>query len=59
MVSVFFVQKQKVSNLVTPTINEVPNSTPNAPRTYNFDSSSDLKKELDSINPQVLDSDFE
>ena len=37
----------------------LPNATPNAPKQYNFDSSTDLKKELDSINPQVLDSDFE
>lgn len=30
-----------------------------APKTYTLDSSTDLKKELESINPQVLDSDFE
>lgn len=36
-----------------------PIPTPNAPKTFQFDSSTDLKKELDSINPQVLDSDFE
>lgn len=30
-----------------------------APKTYTFDSSTDLKKELDNVNPQVLDSDFE
>lgn len=34
-----------------------PSSTP-TPKNYNFDSSTDLRKELDSINPQVLDSDF-
>lgn len=27
-------------------------------KTYHFDSTTDLKKELDSINPQILDSDF-
>lgn len=27
-------------------------------KTYKFDSGTDLKKELDSVNPQVLDSDF-
>lgn len=40
----------------------VPSEAPSiivAPKTYIFDSSTDLKKELDSINPQVLDSDFE
>lgn len=31
----------------------------NAPKTFKFDSATDLKKELDSINPQILDSDFE
>ncbi len=30
-----------------------------APKTYTLDSSTDLKKELESINPQVLDNDFE
>ncbi len=64
---IFFTQRQGVGKLVSPnlsqtskqTIEEVPNATPNAPKSYNFDSSSDLKKELDSINPQILDSDFE
>ena len=28
-------------------------------KTYKFDSTTDLKKELDSINPQILDSDFQ
>lgn len=29
------------------------------PKTFKFEASTDLKKELESINPQVLDSDFE
>ena len=29
-----------------------------APKTYEFDSTTDLEKELETINPQVLDSDF-
>ncbi len=33
-------------------------ATPNPPKTFKFDASTDLKKELDSVNPQVLDSDF-
>ncbi|QQG43147.1 MAG: hypothetical protein HYW45_03015 [Candidatus Daviesbacteria bacterium] len=37
----------------------IPSAEPAAPQTFHFDSSTDLKKELDSINPQVLDSDFE
>lgn len=32
---------------------------PNAPKTFKFDGSTDLKMELDKVNPQVLDSDFE
>lgn len=36
-----------------------PVATPNAPQTFNFDSSTDLKEELDKVNPQILDSDFE
>lgn len=31
----------------------------NPPKEIKYDQSSDLQKELDSINPQVLDSDFE
>lgn len=42
----------------TPANFVVPNPTPNAPPTFKFDSSTDLQKELDSVNPQVLDSDF-
>ena len=36
-----------------------PVASPNAPKTFNFDSSTDLKQELEKVNPQVLDSDFE
>lgn len=52
---IIFWQKPKVDNLVSPAS---PNTTLNAPATFNFDSSTDLKKELNSINPQILDSDF-
>jgi len=31
----------------------------NPPEEIKYDSSTDLKKELDSINPQVLESDFQ
>lgn len=31
----------------------------NKPQELKYDSSTDLKKELDGVNPQVLDSDFE
>lgn len=42
---------------ITP--NPTPIPTPDAPKTFKFDSSTDLKAELDKVNPQVLDSDFE
>lgn len=35
-----------------------PTPTP-TPIQYNFDKSTDLQKELDTINPEVLDSDFD
>lgn len=41
----------------TPAPTPVP--TPNAPKTFKFDGSTDLKMELDKVNPEVLDSDFE
>ena len=40
---------------------EVPSPSPipnPKPKTFQFDSATDLKQELDSVNPQVLDSDF-
>ncbi len=47
------------TGLVTPQMEKVSTSVPpQAPKTFQFDRSTDLKKELDSINPQVLDSDF-
>ncbi|MBU1000345.1 hypothetical protein KKE78_03050 [Patescibacteria group bacterium] len=36
----------------------VPVATPNAPKTFKFDASTDLNLELEKVNPQVLDSDF-
>lgn len=38
-----------------------PSATPAAPvtpKTFQFDSSTDLKAELEKVNPQILDSDF-
>ena len=34
-------------------------SLPEAPKTFKFDRTTDLKVELEKINPKVLDSDFE
>ncbi len=36
----------------------LPVQSPNIPKVIKYDSSTDLQKELDSIDPQVLDSDF-
>lgn len=37
----------------------IPIPTPSTPKTFKFDASNDLKMELEKVNPQVLDSDFE
>ncbi len=60
------------SGLVVPSMSGVYQQTPspspaplpaqpayNPPKTFKFDAGTDLKAELDSINPQVLGSDFE
>lgn len=51
----------KVEN--TSTINVAPVPTPvptsNVPKTFKFDNSTDLKVELEKVNPQILDSDYE
>lgn len=52
LIFVFPNYKREGGLVVTP----LPSPTP---KTYIFDSSSDLKKELDSVDPLVLDSDFE
>lgn len=63
----FWPKNTQVTDLVTPNVLSTrakptpePTSVPiNAPKTFKFDRTTDLKMELDSINPQVLDSDFE
>ena len=50
--------KQQITHQ-QPTPISTPVPTPNAPKTFNFNSSTDLKAELEKVNPQVLDSDFE
>lgn len=49
-----------LSPLVKPTaqLTPVPSASPNAPKQIKFDKSTDLIKELELIDPQVLDSDF-
>lgn len=66
MVVKFISTFPKEDSLVSPNLVQIiagkftkPSPSP-SPRlkTYHFDSTTDLKKELDSINPQILDSDF-
>lgn len=46
---------QQITNQkITPTLIQTP-----TPIKFNFNESTDLESELDSINPEVLDSDFE
>ena len=47
------------STLMQQTPIPTPVATPNAPKTFQFDSSTDLKMELEKVNPQILDSDFQ
>lgn len=49
---------KKDGSLVGPTPTSEPSTVSNAPKTYSFDSSTDLKAELEKVNPQILDSDF-
>lgn len=45
------------TQMLTPT--QSPVAVPVAPKTFQFDSSTDLEAELEKVNPQILDSDFE
>lgn len=68
-VILFLTQVEKTKTLVNPgglltgkTESLAPAPTPappNAPKTFKFDSSTDLDAELEKVDPQVLDSDFE
>jgi len=66
-----FVPRRWKANLVSPGFNPLgvagqktdptPTSIPNikAPKEFKFDATTDLKIELEKVNPEVLDSDFE
>ncbi|MBI4038083.1 hypothetical protein HY387_00310 [Candidatus Daviesbacteria bacterium] len=61
-ITIIFRNQQRVEkNLISPGVStSKPTSTPSpSPQTFKFDSTTDLQKELDSVDPQVLDSDFE
>lgn len=69
MIVLFFLRPyiNNVGNLISPGFSSnkpasSPTPTPvapNAPKTFKFDSATDLEAELEKVNPQVLDSDFE
>lgn len=58
-----FILTKKENKPVGPTLTTqtaIPTPTPTpALKTFKFDGSTDLKKELEQINPKVLDVDFE
>ncbi|OGE64426.1 hypothetical protein A3I48_00435 [Candidatus Daviesbacteria bacterium RIFCSPLOWO2_02_FULL_36_7] len=51
--------RNKTGVLVSPSAIPSPSSEITQPKEMKYDSSTDLKKELDTVNPQVSDSDFE
>ena len=65
VIVIFTLQPRRLpASLINPGVETIPTSTPTFTPTptlqqFKFDSSTDLKQELESINPQILDSDFE
>lgn len=51
--------RSKSGDLVKPSVVTSTPAPPQAPKTFQFDASTDLKAELEKVNPQILDSDFE
>lgn len=56
LVSSKFVSTDVKQPLASPTQTPAPF---NPPKEMHYDNNTDLEKELDSVNPQILDSDFE
>lgn len=67
LLALFFVKPyiNNVGDLTNPGFSKSqssPNPTlapPNAPKIFQFDSSTDLSSEFEKVDPQILDSDFE
>ena len=64
----FLTTNKKDGNLASPgsknknaqvTSTPAPLATPQAPKSFQFDASTNLEAELEKVNPEVLDSDFE
>jgi len=66
-VVLLFILSREKTRLVGPNFSELKSqisqqaspAPPQAPKSFQFDYSTDLKEELDKVNPEVLDSDFE
>ncbi len=61
LITFWFIFKNSISK-TSLVVQPIPSNTPTpapTPKTFKFDKSTDLKKELEGVNPQVLDSDFE
>ncbi len=63
----FGLTNNQAKNLVSPNLSATEKDKPTlatpipsaTPKTFKFDSSTDLKEELEKINPEILDVDFE
>ena len=59
IITVIFRNQEKAEkNLVSPKVQTIQTVEPNIEPAPKFDASTDLEKELESIDPQVLDSDL-
>lgn len=65
MIAYFFIGKGLTSKIASSTasfnkvtIESTITPTPSQPKVYKFNKVTDLKKELDSVNPKVEDADF-
>lgn len=50
---------QEIDPPIAEDVDVTPFNTYNPPKEFKFDSSTDLETELDSVNPQVFDGDFD
>lgn len=58
IIFLILMSRNKTVPMVNPAVAPLPSATINQPKEMKYDSSTDLKKELDSVNPEVLDKDF-
>ncbi len=57
LLSIFFLNNKK-EPLASPVVSPLPVAEINQPEVIKYDASTDLKKELEDVNPEVLDKDF-